>query len=78
MGEISKRVLSALLILGTVAEKAMEGADLANKLGLEVSSLEAEIEELVRGGYLISSQRNGVPNVYLSTAGIIAASSTYS
>ena len=43
MGEISKRVLSALLILGAQSpEKAMEGADLANKLGLEVSSLEAE------------------------------------
>lgn len=79
MGEMSKAVLSALLISGAqLPEKAMGSADLASKLGVEISSLEAEIEELVRGGYVVSLQRNGVPNVYLSPAGIITASSTYS
>jgi hypothetical protein len=79
MGEMSKRVLSTLLISGAqLPEKAIGSADLATMLGIEESSLEAEIEELVRGGYVVSSQRNGVPNVYLTTTGIIAASSTYS
>lgn len=79
MSEIPKRVLSTLLITGAQSpEKAMSSVDLASKLGLEKASLEAEIEELRRGGYVIPSLRNGVRHVYLSVTGIIAASSIYS
>jgi DNA-binding IscR family transcriptional regulator len=79
MDETPKRVLSTLMIVGSQSpEKAISSIDLAGKLGIEKPYLEVEIEELGRGGYLKTFLRDGVSHVYLSMAGIIVASSTYS
>ena len=79
MGEAPKRVLSILLITGAQSpERAISITDLAGKLGIDRSSLDTEIEELRRGGYLKSFVRDGISHVYLSMTGVITASSTYS
>jgi DNA-binding IscR family transcriptional regulator len=79
MDETPKRVLSTLMIMGAQSpERAISSIDLAGRLGIEKSSLEAEMEELRRGGYLKSFLREGASHVYLSGDGIIVASSTYS
>jgi DNA-binding IscR family transcriptional regulator len=79
MDETPKRVLSTLMIMGSQSpERAISSADLAGKLGIEKPSLEAEIESLGHVGYIKSFLRDGVSHVYLSAAGIIVASSTYS
>ena len=79
MDETPKRILSTLMIMGAQSpERAIDSTDLAGKLDMEKPSLEAEMAELGRGGYLKSFFRDGVSHVYLSMAGIIVASSTYS
>ncbi len=79
MDETPKRVLSTLMIVGAQSpERAISSSELACKLGIKKPSLEVEIEALGRGGYLKSFLRDGASHVYLSVAGIIVASSTYS
>jgi DNA-binding IscR family transcriptional regulator len=79
MDETPRRVLPILMILGAQSpESAVSSTELAQKLGVEKPSLEAEMEELGRGGYLKSFLRDGTPHFYLSSAGVIVASSAYS
>ena len=78
MSELSKRILSALMVLGAQSpEKALSAADLAAKLGVEQADAQKEVDGLVKGGYAkVASQEEG--KVFLTGTGIITASSTYS
>jgi DNA-binding IclR family transcriptional regulator len=79
MSESSKRLLSLLMVLGAQSpEKALSSDELAAKLGVGVSEVDAELKRLVEGGYAKTTLQSGSPKVYLTGTGVITASSTYS
>ena len=79
MSETRKRVLSALLIVGAQSsEKAESTSHLAERLGVDVDSLENDIVDLQSRGYVILYTKEGVKKAYLTSTGIVTASSTYS
>lgn len=79
MSESSKRLLSLLMVLGAQSpEKALTKEELAAKLGVGVSEVEAELQRLVEGGYAETTGQPGSPKIYLTGTGVITASSTYS
>jgi len=79
MSESSKRLLSLLMVLGAQSpEKALTKEELAAKLGVGVSEVEAELQRLVEGGYAETTGQAGSPKIYLTGTGVITASSTYS
>ena len=78
MSDLSKRVLSALMVLGAQApEKAMTLEELSARLGLKLEETQSEVLGLVRAGYAKEEAGPG-SRVYLTGTGIITASSTYS
>jgi len=79
MSERSKKLLSTLLVLGAQSpERALTIEELATKLGVEASGMEAELRRLLDAGYANVTSASGTPKVYLTGTGIITASSTYS
>jgi DNA-binding IscR family transcriptional regulator len=79
MSDSSKQLLSALMVLGAQSpERALAVEDLAVKLGLELSQVEAELAHLLDAGYADTTVKSGARMVYLTGTGIITASSTYS
>ena len=79
MDENPRRILTALMVLGVQSpEKALSAGELATKLGLQLSEAAAGVEQLLRSGYAQPVALPGPPRVYLTGAGIISASSTYS
>jgi len=79
MSENTKRLLSTLLVLGAQSpERALSSKDLADKLGIDVLSVEAELKRLVEAGYAQAVAHEGVTKIYLTGTGVITASSTYS
>jgi DNA-binding IclR family transcriptional regulator len=79
LSESSKRLLSLLMVLGAQSpEKALTSEELAAKLGVGASDVEAELKRLVEGGYAETTAQSGTPKVYLTGTGVITASSTYS
>jgi predicted transcriptional regulator len=79
MSESSKRLLSALMVLGAQSpERALPVDELARRLGMGVQEVEADLRQLADSGYANIVQQAGAPKVYLTGTGIITASSTYS
>jgi predicted transcriptional regulator len=79
MSEYPMKILSALLVLGANnSEKAMSTEEVAEKLGIERSIVEAELKTLVDAGYARVEKRGNGLRVCLTGTGIITASSTYS
>jgi hypothetical protein len=79
MSENSKRLLSALMVLGAQSpERALSVDELAAKLVMGARDVESELEKLAEAGYAGSVPQAGTPKFYLTGAGIITASSTYS
>jgi len=79
MSESSKRLLSALMVLGAQSpERAIAIDELAARLGLGAREIEIELKRLVEAGYARMVQQPGNSRVYLTGTGIITASSTYS
>ena len=79
MSESSKRLLSALMVLGAQSpERAIAIDELAARLGLGAQAIESELEQLVEAGYARMVRQPGTSRVYLTGTGIITASSTYS
>jgi DNA-binding Lrp family transcriptional regulator len=79
MSELSKRVLSILMVTGAQSrEKAIPIGDLAEKLQVPPDTVAAEVNELVVGNYAEVIGGTETPRVYLTGNGVITASSTYS
>ena len=79
MSELSKRLLSTLLVLGANSpEKALTIEEVATKLGMHRSTIEPELRALVEAGYARQDEIRGSFRVCLTGTGIITASSTYS
>lgn len=79
MSELSKRVLSLLMVAGAQsAERAMPIEDLATKLNVPLAEIAIEVDGLVGGNYARVVGGGGIPAVYLTGTGVITASSTYS
>jgi DNA-binding MarR family transcriptional regulator len=79
MSEGSKRILSALMVMGAQSiEKALSAEDLAGRLGMEAGAVEAELRLLVDSGYAEAVEESGVEKVFLTGTGVITASSAYS
>jgi len=79
MSESSKRLLSALMVLGAQSpERAIAIDELAARLGLGAQEIESDLKQLVDAGYARMVREPGSSRVYLTGTGIITASSTYS
>ncbi len=79
MSELGKKVLSALLIVGAQSREMSESAaHLASRLELQAGSLEKDLRDLQAKGYVTLFEKDGTLMVYLTTIGIVTASSTYS
>ncbi len=79
MSETGKKVLSALLIVGAQSrDQAEPTARLAARLEVGVEHLEEDLLDLQGKGYVVLFEKSGTPMVYLSSTGIVTASSTYS
>jgi DNA-binding IscR family transcriptional regulator len=79
MSESSKRLLSALMVLGAQSpERALSVDELATKLGIGAREVEMELKQLAEAGYARIERQTGTSKVYLTGTGIITASSTYS
>ncbi len=79
MSETGKKVLSALLIVGAQSRDQAEPiARLAARLEVGAKSLEGDLLDLQGKGYVVLFEKGGTPMVYLSSTGIVTASSTYS
>jgi len=79
MSEETKRLLSTLMVLGAQsAEKAISVDELAARLGVGVSEIQAELSWLTKAGYALKISREGKVAVYLTGTGVITASSAYS
>jgi len=79
MSETGKMVLSALLIVGAQSrEQAELTTRLALRLGVGADALERDLADLERKGYVVLYEREGMRKVYLTSTGIVTASSTYS
>jgi predicted ArsR family transcriptional regulator len=79
MSESSKRLLSALMVLGAQSpDRALTIDELAGRLGIGVQEVEAELKRLTEAGYARTDRLAGTMKVYLTGTGIITASSTYS
>jgi DNA-binding IclR family transcriptional regulator len=79
MNESSKRLLSALMVLGAQSpERALSVDELAGRLGVGAPEVESELKQLVEAGYARTVRQAGTSKVYLTGTGIITASSTYS
>jgi DNA-binding IscR family transcriptional regulator len=77
--ETGKRVLSALLIVGAQSrDQAEPTARLAVRLEVDVDGLEKSLGELQKKGYVVMFEKDGSVRVYLTSIGIVTASSTYS
>jgi len=74
-----KNILALLMIQGAqTKEKAFKREDLGERCGIEADKLNFEIERLVNEGYLIEFMHNNSKYLYLTSAGLVAASSIYS
>ena len=79
MSETRKKVLSALLIVGAQSrDQAEPTARLAARLEVGLESLEKDLSDLQGKGYVVLFEKEGGRRVYLSSTGIVTASSTYS
>jgi hypothetical protein len=79
MSESSKRLLSALMVLGAQSpERALSIDELAARLAMGARDVESELEKLAEAGYAGAVQQAGTLKFYLTGTGIITASSTYS
>jgi len=79
MSESSKRLLSALMVLGAQSpERAIAIDELAARMGLRAQEIESGLKQLVDAGYARMVREPGNSRVYLTGTGIITASSTYS
>ena len=79
MSDSSKRLLSALMVLGAQSpERALSMDELAGRLGVGAKEIESELNQLVGAGYARIVRQAGASKVYLTGTGIITASSTYS
>jgi predicted ArsR family transcriptional regulator len=79
MSELSKRILSALMVMGAqTPDKAMNAEEVAAKLGIGRREATQELKALVEKGYASVVDGRGTMRVYLTGTGIITASSTYS
>lgn len=59
-------------------EKAFKREDLNEYFGIEDDKINFEIENLVNEGYVIEFIQNNSKYLYLTSAGLVAASSIYS
>ncbi len=79
MSEMGKQVLSALLIVGAQSrEQAELVSRLAARLEVQMDSLMKDLGDFQGKGYVVLFEKDGIPRVYLTTIGIVTASSTYS
>jgi DNA-binding MarR family transcriptional regulator len=79
MSEESKKLLSALMVMGAQSpERALGAEELAGKLGMDARTVETELNSLVDAGYADSVGEAGSRRVFLTGTGVITASSTYS
>ena len=79
MSESGKLVLSALLIVGAQSKEQAEPTDrLAVRLGIGRDSLERDLLDLQEKGYVALYEKEGMTRAYLTSTGIVTASSTYS
>ena len=79
MSELSKRVLSVMMVIGAQSEdRAVTLGELAAKAGRPGPELSAVVEELVSDGNAVETAGRGERKVYLTGTGIITASSAYS
>jgi predicted transcriptional regulator len=76
---MGKMVLSALLIVGAQSQEQAESvARLAVRLGVAMDSLKRDLANLEGKGYVVLFEKDGDVRVYLTSTGIVTASSTYS
>jgi DNA-binding transcriptional ArsR family regulator len=79
MSEASKRILSALMVMGAQSpDRALGRDDLASNLGMDEGVVESELKRLIDAGYAKAIERGGIRRVYLTGTGVITASSAYS
>ena len=79
MGEITKRILSLLMVSGAQNEaRALTMEELGAKINVPTGLVATEVNEMVADGYVQLIVSEGQPRVYLTGTGVITASSTYS
>jgi len=79
LSEFTKRMLTALLVLGASApERSMGTAEVAERLGMDTGTVERGLRELVDAGYAQFEDGPHGQRVCLTGTGVITASSTYS
>ncbi|HVP24291.1 MAG TPA: hypothetical protein VMS77_10320 [Conexivisphaerales archaeon] len=79
MSKDGKLILSALLIVGAQSRDQAEPLDrLAVRIGIGSDSLARDLVDLQEKGYVVLYEKEGMMGAYLTSTGIVTASSTYS